>query len=76
MPEENWVTYNRLQAAQVASGLQVLLEQNVLDEKEREVAKRAQRKLVRWREDSDINMFLLNKKEYELISQVEAALWR
>ena len=76
MPQDNWVTYSREQAKQVSSGLQVLLNRGVLDSDEQELAKKIQRKLSNWPLGEETTMVPLNNKEYTLVNQVEAALWR
>ena len=77
MPRDYWVTYSGRQAGQVIAGLQVLLEGNKLDEQEGEAARSIQRKLRSASlKGEDITMVPLNGKEHELVSQVEAALWR
>ena len=77
MGKDNWSTYNPVQAKQVVSGLQVLLDKSLLDEDDQKAAKSAQRKLS-YRSESDTGTFLvlLNDEEHELVEQVEAALWR
>lgn len=72
-----WSTYNGRQAGQVIKGLQVLLDQGVLEKEEQEVAKRIQRKLkAASLKEKEITMVAFNKHEDELVHQVEAALWR
>jgi len=76
MAGSNWVTYDRAQALQVSSGLQGLLERGLLDPEDQETAKRIQRKLSYRSFGEGKTMIALDDEEYELLMQVEAALWR
>jgi len=79
MPKGDWRTYSPKQAAQVMSGLQLLLEQNLLDEKEQEAAKKIQRKLsyraVGGGEEKR-TLVSFTPEEEDLLNQVEVVLWK
>ena len=78
MPKEYWRTYTPGQANQVMSGLQLLLEQKLLDEKEEKVVKKIQRKLsyraIGGGEEKTLISF--TPEEEDLLTQVEVVLWK
>ena len=76
MPKEFWRTYTQKQAGQVMSGLQLLLEQKVLDKEEQEVAKTIQRKLSYRAVKEEGTAVPFNEEENELLNQLEVVLWR
>lgn len=76
MVKEHWGTYNRTQAGQVVSALQVLLDKGLLDKKEEETARKIQRKLSYWSEGEEQTLIPFNDTEQDLLAQVEEVLWR
>ena len=74
---EYWRTYTKEQAGQVLSGLNILIEQKRLTGDEEDDARRIMRKLSYpsfWQNDQTMVQF--SPSQHELLSQVEAALWR
>jgi len=74
---DQWRTYTPRQAGQVISGLQLLLESEMLGGEEQEDAKRVIRKLsYPGSREKEINMVHLTDSENDLVTFVEMTLWR
>lgn len=72
-----WRTYDRRQIGQLLSGLQLLLENKMLGQKEEETAKGLVRKLNTpsvW--DREQTLIQVSDKEERLLSQIGGTLWR
>lgn len=77
MDRDYWRTYNGRQASQIASAVQYLLDGGVLEKDEEDTARRIQARLRGSISGSeDTTMVPFTKKEDELLSQVEATLWK
>lgn len=73
-----WRTYTSEQARQVWSGIQILLDEKLLDEDEKKIAKSIQGRLqyIMWGEDGGYKQISFNEKEDVFLSRIEASLWR
>lgn len=76
--KEHWRTYTARQANQILSGLQYLLDGNVLDEEETKLARGIQLNLRRAASTpgEEYTMIPFSDPEEKLLQQVEDTLWR
>ena len=78
MSDTYWRTYKGEQARQVHSGLQILLDKNLLGDDEKELAHKIQSKLrnAMQKEGGEYTMIPFSAKQDELLNHVEGSLWR
>lgn len=75
---KTWRTYTSEQAGNVMSGLEILIQKNLLTRGEKERAKSLQRRLafIAQKQSDDYSSLEVSGAEDELLSHVEASLWR